>query len=195
MTTLQSICTDVLRELRIVGLGEDAGSEDAAQVLNAYNRMVASWAQMGITVFYPTITGTWRRAWTSLSTYTAGDGVTDGGEPYTCILSHTSSVDDEPGRSINGATYWTPLAYTALTLTSTFPLSPAFEEAVIAQLAVRVCGTFGKQPDALLMKRARDGWATIASEYMRTPDATFDSALVRLPSRRWPYSVPVTEIQ
>lgn len=194
MTKVRDIVTEALRELRIVGAASDPAPEDAVLTLNAYNRMVASWAQNGVIIGYPVVTQ-WRREWESLKGYAVGDGVNDGGKSFVCKLDHTSSVDDEPGRSINSDTYWTPYAYVTLALGDTFPLIVDFEEGVIAMLARTIAGRFGKEVSPDLAKRARAGWLNITSNFLRTPDAQFDPALVRLPSRRWPYSVPINEIQ
>lgn len=194
MTTVRDIVKEALQELRIVGSVGDPSAEDAALVLNAYNRMVSSWAQNGIIIGYPSVT-VWRREWQAQRGYVVGDGVNNGGKSFVCSAEHTSSVDDEPGRSINSDSYWTPYAYIDLGLRSTFPLVRDFEGGVIAMLAREVAGRFGKEISKDLDKRARTGWANITSNFLRTPDATFDPALVRVPSRRWPYSVPVTEIQ
>lgn len=39
-------------------------------------------------------------------TFTASDGVTNGGDIYRCILSHTSAADNEPGVGANWTTFW-----------------------------------------------------------------------------------------
>jgi hypothetical protein len=193
MTTIRDIVTDALHELRYLPSDQQPSAGDAAAALRYYNRMVASWRNQGVTIGYPTVT-TWKREWKLQALYAAGDGILNGGNAYVCSTEHTATLDNEPGRSIDGALYWDATAATVATLDSTFPLETQFEDAAITLLAVMLAPSYSISIEEDTKRRARDGWIAITARYMRTPEAQFDPALVRVPSRRWPYSVPVTDI-
>lgn len=192
MSTLNDICGDALRELRVTTIGEDAAAEDAAIALRYYNRMMAAFANQGMILSYPTVTN-WRGPWKSATTYNPGDGVVDGGHTYVCILSHTSSFDHEPGASYDGSTYWSVTLYVPLALADTFPLPVEFEEPVIALLARRISNAFGKDISAMpdLVDRSKTGEAMLSGYYARVGDATVDNALIITPARRRPYVGPI----
>lgn len=179
--------TAALEELNYYAAGETPANEDVATALSYLNRMIAGWSASGVIIGFPTVTE-WLGAWVTGKAYVIGDGVNVSGRPYVCILGHSSTSNDEPGPSIDWATYWTEYAFTPLSLTSTFPLPYHHEEGVISMLAVRIAPTFNEKPDALTIDRANTGWIKISSEYMRTPAVIFDPALSRTPSRRWPYT-------
>lgn len=80
-----------------------------------------------------------------------------------------------------------------LELADDFPMGAEHEEGVIALLAKRVAPAFNIMASQETQARALDGWQRILATYVVTPDASFDKALTRLPSRRWPYSVPSSE--
>lgn len=77
-----------------------------------------------------------------------------------------------------------------LVRTDELPTDARFDDAVVAMLAKAVSPTFNMPVAAVTQQRALDGWQAIQAYYIATPDAEFDKALTRLPSRRWPYSVP-----
>ena len=179
MSTVGDIVTDAMRELRIVAMGQDLSAEDAAAGLRAYNRMVAGWAAQGVSFTYPTDATVWRGEWRRSTTYSVGHGVRVGGKGYVCIIDHTSTADNEPGSSVTAAVYWTPDAYIALAMASTFPLLVEFEEPVVALLAQRLGQQYGIPLTVELKQRAYDGWAQICGRYMRVPEARLDLALVQ----------------
>jgi hypothetical protein len=57
------------------------------------------------------------------------------------------------------------------------PLDARFEAGVVAMLAVRVAGEYGKEPDAVLVRDAENGWTQISSAFFAVPASRFDSAL------------------
>lgn len=191
MTTARDICFSALEELMYYDPGHDPVAEDAATALRYLNRMMAGWALDGVMINFPTVT-VWRGPWLITTNYAVGDGVNVGGREFVCILAHAATTDDEPGRSINTATYWTEYTFTDLTFTSTFPMGNAFLEGVISMLTVRIAPAFNMKPDPLTIQRATEGWGRISAQYMRTPAVTYDPALTRLPSRRWPYATSST---
>ena len=48
----------------------------------------------------------WRGDWANKTSYTKNDAVNNGGSSYVCILSHTSSNDNEPGIGPNSKKFW-----------------------------------------------------------------------------------------
>lgn len=71
------------------------------------------------------------------------------------------------------------------------PLDDRYEAGIIAMLAVRLAGDYGKQIDVVLAKDADDGWKRLQAAYIQPVTPTFDWALIRTPSRRFPYTVPI----
>lgn len=71
------------------------------------------------------------------------------------------------------------------------PLDEKYEAGLIAMLAVRLAGDYGKQPDGILLKDADDGWRRLQAAFIQPETPTFDWALIRTPSRRFPYTVPI----
>lgn len=80
-----------------------------------------------------------------------------------------------------------------LELTDDFPMNDEHEEGIVALLAKRVAPAFSVTASQETQARALDGWQRILATYVATPTADFDKALTRLPSRRWPYSIPSSE--
>lgn len=57
------------------------------------------------------------------------------------------------------------------------PLDARFEQAVVAMLAVRVAGEYGKEPDEVLIRDAKMGWDQISAAFFAVPASRFESAL------------------
>jgi hypothetical protein len=57
------------------------------------------------------------------------------------------------------------------------PLDARFEAGVVAMLAVRVAGEYGKEPDAVLVRDAENGWTQISSAFFAVPYSRFDTSL------------------
>jgi len=73
----------------------------------------------------------------------------------------------------------------------TLPLDSKFEQGIIALLAVRLAEDYGKSPGPVLVNDANKGWAQLQAEFIQTGEPQFDYALIRTPSRRFPYTVPI----
>jgi hypothetical protein len=61
-------------------------------------------------------------------------------------------------------------------------------------LAVRLSDDFGSDVPKQVFTDADNGWDAMLADFVHVPDAEFDRALSRLPSRRWPYSVPSSDL-
>ena len=100
-----------------------------------------------------------------------------------------AQADSKPKHnSPNWGTYWTFVSDTVLIRSSKFPMPLRFEQAVISLLAKALAPSFGVTPNGLIMEFAAQGMMDIAAAYMPEDDVAFDPALVRTPSRRWPFT-------
>lgn len=59
------------------------------------------------------------------------------------------------------------------------PLDARFEQGVIAMLAVRIAGDYGKQPDAIIVRDATEAWQALIGAYFTVPQSRFDIGLAR----------------
>lgn len=57
------------------------------------------------------------------------------------------------------------------------PLSSRFDQAITANLALRLCDEYGKEPSQMLVKDAADGWSAIQAAHFVVPTSRFDSAI------------------
>lgn len=58
------------------------------------------------------------------------------------------------------------------------PLDSRFEQGLVAMLAVRLAGDYGKQPDAVLLRDAEQGQRALDGAFFAVPQQKFDSAVV-----------------
>lgn len=58
------------------------------------------------------------------------------------------------------------------------PFDARFEQPIVDMLVVRLAPMFGKQPTALQMKQADEGWSAIQAAFFVVPDSVFDNALI-----------------
>lgn len=73
----------------------------------------------------------------------------------------------------------------------TLPMDDRFEQATVAMLAVRLSEDYGATVGPVLVRDAENGWITIQAHYITPAEPTFDYALTRTPSRRFPYTTPI----
>lgn len=70
-------------------------------------------------------------------------------------------------------------AWTATGLTVPgLPLENRFDEGVIAMLAVRLAGTFGKEPDQILYRDSQRGERQVRAAFFGVPASRFDDAVI-----------------
>jgi len=61
------------------------------------------------------------------------------------------------------------------------------DAAVAALLAMRLAEDFGREPSAVLVRDARDGWTVIQADFIVPATNAFDRGLSSMPSQRyWP---------
>jgi hypothetical protein len=192
MTTARDIVVRALGELSYFPEGEDPSAGSVRDGLIALNAMIASWQTEGMQIYFPSGT-THKGDWAERIVFSVGDSVARTGTFYTCILGHTSSVNDRPGVAINSATYWTAYVPTALELATTFPFPAQFERGITSMLAVEVSPMFGVEPSNLTEKRASEGKTALLAAYMPINPVRVDNGLIRMPSQIWPYNVDIIQ--
>lgn len=73
----------------------------------------------------------------------------------------------------------------------TLPVASKFEAAVVANLALRLAGDYNVNAGPKLVEDATTGWQQLQAAYIEPATPSFDWALIRTPSRRLPYTVPI----
>lgn len=193
--TARQAVTRAIKELNYYPEGEDPTAGAISDGLDALNSMLAAWQTSNVLLAYPSFT-TWRGEWEVGTSYAVGDGVTNNGSTYVCAVQHTATSFDEPNTTPNWATYWTYYAENVLPLTLdvAIPIKNVHERGLIALLAVDIAPIFSVQPSQVTVAKADAGWRAILADYNQAPTAQHDPALIYVPSRRWPYSVPSSEV-
>lgn len=187
MTTAREIITRAFSLLQYYGEGESPSAQAMADGLAALNSLVASWHNDGLLVLYPP-GKTWKGDWKKNYAYAVDDAVAVSGNTYYCTTAHSSTANDEPGRSPDYASYWTLYAESPMTLASTFPLGVAHDRGVQAILCMDLAPLFNVQVSQRVAEMAREGMAGIYGQYFKVPEASSDPGITRMPSQIWPYS-------
>lgn len=214
MATVRDIITRAYKRLRVVGEGETPSSEAMSDGLDALNDMIYHWSANGVDVLHqgfalndtvvfwvpPTVideaqatttvadscvyAGTWDASANS-PTLASGSGTS--GNVYRVTTAGSTTLDALTSYSVDdfivfNGTRWLKGKN-----------SNRHIQTVVALLAVRMARDFGMDvPDTVAIE-ANEGWDTLQADYVKAPEASFDKALTRLPSRRWPYSIPASE--
>jgi hypothetical protein len=215
MTTAREIVRRALLRLHVIDVLHPVSAEEAATGLAYLNDMMAQWPANGVDTLSPsfalddtfvffvpprlldshtmeslTYAGTWNAA-TNTPTLANGSGIE--GTVYRVGTQGTTALD--------GIASWSANEFVVLGRTASDTNSPTLtwqkglssarhHFGVIAMLAMSLSDDFGKAPSQQLADDANDAWRTLLSDFQKVPYATFDPGLTRLPSRRWPYSVP-----
>lgn len=215
MATIRDVVTRALRRIGIVGNLTTPSAEDASAALAIYNDMIAMWPTNGVNVlpvevslsdtlalFIPpkllgsdtmevlSYAGTWDA---SANSPALSGGTGTEGTVYRVSVAGTTSLD--------GIATWSVGDYAVLGKSESATLDPSLtwqkglsvdrhRAGIIALLAERLCDDYGIDPPANVKEDADSAWRSLLSDFVKTPTAAFDPALTRLPSRRWPYSVP-----
>ena len=189
MTTAQQIVTRAFNELMYFAEGEPVTAQALNDGLDHLNGLLSSFHTIGLSINYPPGVN-WRGEWAGNILYAANDGVSLGGNTYTCILTNTSTDNDKPGKSINSGTYWTLYAETPMGLTSTFFLPAQHERGVVSMLALEIAPSFNVQPSPFTVAKAKQGEQALYGQYFNIPLAPSDAAITKMPSQIWPYTIP-----
>lgn len=200
-TATSVICAQALKRLRIVQPGESAQAEDAADTLVALNNMMLAWAYQGLnlqhqekaaadafdfwvppssldgsTIAIAAYQGAWNAS-TNSPTLTSGSGTE--GDLYRVSVAGSTALDDE--------TFWSAGDWLVFDGTDWLKCTSSrrFHQAVVDLLAVQMSSDYGKEPGAVVVTSARDGWIALQAEFIRVDDALIDAALRHVPSRRY----------
>jgi len=214
MATVRDIITQALKRIRVIASGETPQASDIADGLTALNQMMSGWATNGVNVLHndyaladtftffvpPTVLdgvgsttttmdyltdqGDWDA---SLNSPILSNGGRNRGDVFRVSVSGATIVDNVVGATVgqfiifNGV-QWIPCED-----------STRRQQGVIAMLAVRLAEDYGVAVTPVVARDAADGWSSLLQQFVHVPDATFDPALTRTPSRRWPYSFVSTD--
>ena len=215
MTTARELVTRVMRRLAVIDALHTPSSEEAVSCLAVLNDMMQQWPANGVNTLSPvfalsdevvffvpprlidshtmeslTYAGTWDASANSPS---LASGTGTEGTVYKVSTAGTTTLDGISSWAVNDFLVLgrTQSDTNATTLTWQKGLSSERHRAgVIALVAERYAEEFGMAVPKKLADDADDAWRTLLSDFQKTPYATFDPGLTRLPSRRWPYSVP-----
>lgn len=200
-----------MRRARIAESHDTPSATDAAHGVDILNDMVKSWETNGVyglsqgfvlddtfALFVPpepldsetSQTTTmdylvYKGAWDALANspvLASGSGTR--GDVYKVTVAGSTVLDDVSSWSLND---W--LVFNGTEWLKGKPIDRHIQ-AVVALLAVELAGDFGLGVTPAVAKAANDGWDSILADYLKSVASTFDPAITRLPSRRWPYSTP-----
>ncbi len=213
MTTALDICTDALRRLRMVSLGETPRANYTEHALTRLNDMMYGWKSQHIDVllsadfeltddfvfFVPPTSLEWytldalayQATWdANANTPTLATGTGTNGYVYKVATAGSTTLDDVTSWAVNDFAVFDGRACVWRKGLS----SRRFENGIKAMLAMEMVHDIGREP--------RAGTARLADECMRDLEAAFirpptnqihDSALVRAPSNRYQDYISSTE--
>jgi hypothetical protein len=202
MTTARDICTAAFNELLVTGVGETPTASDASDLLNALNRMIYAWPLDGVEplhqgfalndtfVFWVppaaltgevtdvvSYQGTWNASTNTPSVTTTTIAT---GSVFKVATAGTTQLGSVLSWAVNEFAVYT--GSTWLKGESSRP----FEQAVISMLAVQGSSIFSVKPGDATVMNAQNGFRQLQSKFIKPFAASFDPALTRTPSRRWP---------
>lgn len=219
MATVRDIITRSIYRLRIKAIGESISASEASTGLDALNDMVYAWSRNGVDVLHQgwtldstmvfwvppkvidpttgaaatattiadsvTYAGTWNAS-TNTPALASAAGTT--GAVYRVSVAGSRVLDALTSHAVDDFIVFNGTAW--LRGQSSRP----YNQTVAAMLAVRLSDDFGSDVPKQVFTDADDGWDAMLADFVHVPDAEFDRALSRLPSRRWPYSVPSSDL-
>lgn len=198
MATARDICTAALRRLRVIGFAETAPAEDMDLAVGALNRMLWGWARHGVRLEHQEMTanstfimwvphrdtsaeaidavelqGTWN-AITNTPTLTSSVGTN--GDLYRVATAGPTTLDDVSPWSENDFLIYDGKAGIWRKCRS----ETDHRDAVIWLLAATLVDDYGKEPTRTLAAAANSAWKQILADYVRSPDAVFDDAILTI---------------
>lgn len=199
MATVLDIVAGAMRDIGRLQANEDPPSEDSAAVLEQLNQMMFEWAGDGVDVLHS--------AFVLADTFVFFVPPADADSDTISAISYQGGWDANANSpTIASATGTEGYVYKVTTAGSTtldnvtswllndFAVyngtewlrgirSQRFDGGVRAMLAQRVAPEFGTGvPDHIIM-RAANAWTAIQAAFIKPPQAGFDVALTRMPSR------------
>lgn len=185
----------------MLGAGDTPDAADAALALSSLNSIMFRWASQSVdvrheeltldatfTFFVPPFSATaeviaelaYQGAWdASANSPTLATGTGTKGHFYKVSTAGSTTLD--------GITSWVVADWAVFDGTVWLKsINPArFESAVVDLLAMEISQEFGREPSALVVKGATDGWRQIQAAYIKPQTATWDAALTRTYARPW----------
>lgn len=205
MTTVQDICTDALKRIRRVSLGETPSGQLASHALTRLNDMLYSWKSDHIDLlldadfaladtfvfFVPPAVLEWQTldaleyqgTWdASANSPTLASGTGTDGHVYKVATAGSTTLDSVTSWAVNDFAVYD--GYRCVWRKGLS--SRRFEGGIKALLAMNMAADFGVQPIAGTAELASDGMRDLEAAFIRPPSSqNFDSALVRAPSNRY----------
>lgn len=207
MTTVRDIVKTSLLRLRRLSLGAEPNADIAEHARGVLNQLIYNWAPNGVDVKHQgfaslddlfvllipphgtnwttidalSYAGTWNAS-TNSPTLASASG-TDG-YAYRVSTAGTTTLDDVTSWSVGEFALFNGSAWVKGESASWH------EQGVAAMLAERLAPDFGIEARQEVIDDARGTFKSLLGNFITAADVDFDKALTRLPSRRWPYSVP-----
>lgn len=198
MATARDICTAALRRLRVIGFAETAPAEDMELAVGALNRMLWGWTRRSVRLEHQEMTanstfimwvpprdtsaeaidavelqGTWNAS-TNTPTLTSSTGTN--GHLYRVATAGTTELDDVSSWSENDFLIYDEKAGVWRKCRS----ETDHRDAVIWLLAATLVDDYGKEPTRTLAAAANSAWKQILADYVRSPEAVFDDAIMSI---------------
>lgn len=202
MATVRTLITRAFLRMGEIAADESPTAEDASYALDALNDMLAEWNVDAVNMRCPTFAladtfyafippadleasiledltdnGNWNAS-TNSPSLSSGTS-TNVGDLYKVSVAGSTELDDIASWSVNDFLVFDGDVW----LKS--QSSRNHEGAIAANLAVRLCPDFGREPSQSLFMQADRGYRGILSRFVLPRDAEFDAALINLPSRRF----------
>ena len=209
MTTVRDVVQRAHRRLMLSASGETLSAADASDGLDALNELIYAWPASGVDTLHQGFTLNDRFAF--FVPPEALNSTTMDAISYAGLWNATTNTPAlASAQGTRGAVYRVGTAgATALDGLNAWAIddflvfdgtawlkglsSNRHLGATTALLALRIANDFGMQPPAVVAQDANDGWDTLLADFVKVPDASFDRALTRMPSRRWPQSISSIE--
>ena len=199
MATVRDICTRALRRIRELAAGETASSADAALALDALNSMLLRWPSQGVDAKYAALVLDDTFAFfvppedassevidaladpvdwnASTNTPTLATGTGTLGDFYKVTVAGSTTLDDVTSWAVGDYAVFDGQVWLRSVR------SKRFEQAVVDMLSIELGPDFGKEPSAVLMRAAMQGWSQIQAAFIKAPNATIDRAVMNTMQR------------
>lgn len=207
MTTVRTICTRALRRAGITAQVDTPAAEEASLALALLNDMVYGWAADGVDVLLQadfTLDDTfvfwvppldadsdtlevaaYQSTWnaTTNSPSLASSTGTEG-HVYRVSVAGSTTLDDVTSWSVDDFAIFTGSEWLKGIG------SRRFEGGITAMLTVRLAAEYGTDLAADVARQADAGWRLMTPYYVKPPLASFDRALIDVPSRGFGAATP-----
>lgn len=190
MATARDIITRSLRRLRVVGIMQEPPANLLAHGLEAFNDMLTAYEADGLTTETVVITGNIANGSRTVADLDNAGNLSTTDDLVVGMSVSGTGVASAIHKIVNRGEIELTEAATAsasgVTLTFTaLPMDDSLTEALVSILAVRLSEDFGRTVGPVLARDAKRGQAQIDGQFFKVPKSTFETALLRTPSRRY----------